>query len=98
MKASFQHKTVNDPFGDPVLYVKLFKEKRALMFDCGDISPLSSGTMLKVTDLFITHTHIDHFIGFDTLLRTLLSRKNAPLRIFGPANITDCVEGKLMGY
>ena len=98
MKASFQHKTVNDPFGDPVLYVKLFKEKRALMFDCGDITPLSSGSMLKITDLFITHTHIDHFIGFDRLLRTLLSRKNAPLRIFGPANITDCVEGKLRGY
>lgn len=80
-----------------MLYVRLFREKRALMFDCGDITRLSLSQMLKVTDLFITHTHIDHFIGFDRLLRSLLSRET-PLRVYGPSGITACVQGKLNGY
>ncbi|HYA12050.1 MAG TPA: hypothetical protein VEF37_03615, partial [Thermodesulfovibrionales bacterium] len=37
------------------------------------------------------------FVGFDTLLRALL-RRDIPLRVYGPANITDCIEGKLKGY
>jgi ribonuclease Z len=97
MKPSFHHKLVNGPYEDPVLYIRLFREKRALMFDCGDLSPLSLSQMLRVTDLFVTHTHIDHFIGFDRMLRSLLSRER-PLRVFGPANIIDAVEGKLGGY
>jgi len=97
MKPSFHHKLVNGPYEDPVLYVRLFREKRALMFDCGDITPLSLSQMLKVSDLFVTHTHIDHFIGFDRLLRTLL-RREAPLRVYGPGGISRCVEGKLKGY
>lgn len=88
---------INNPFEDPGVYIRLFREKRALLLDIGDISHLSLGQMLKVTDLFVTHTHIDHFIGFDRLLRSLLSREK-PLRVYGPQNIIDCVEGKLKGY
>lgn len=97
MKPTFHHKLVNGPYEDPVLYVRLFREKRALMFDCGDITPLSLSQMLRVSDLFVTHTHIDHFIGFDRLLRSLLSRES-PLRVYGPGGISRCVEGKLRGY
>src|SRR5208283_5338402 len=49
------------------------------------------------TEVFVSHTHIDHFIGFDMLLRVVLRRED-PLKIFGPANIISCVEGKLKGY
>jgi ribonuclease Z len=97
MKPSFHHKLVNGPYEDPVLYVRLFREKRALMFDCGDITPLTLSQMLRVSDLFVTHTHIDHFIGFDRMLRSLLSRET-PLRVYGPGGISRCVEGKLKGY
>lgn len=97
MKSSFDHRLVNGPFEDTVLYVRLKREKRALMFDCGEISSLAPGELLKVTDLFITHTHIDHFIGFDRLLRAILIRKE-PLNVYGPESITDRIEGKLRGY
>jgi ribonuclease Z len=40
---------------------------------------------------------MDHFIGFDSILRAVL-RREEPLRIFGPENIISCVEGKLRGY
>jgi len=97
MKPTFIHSLVNDPFEDPSLFIRIMRERRALLFDIGNISRLSPGDLQKITDVFVTHTHIDHFIGFDTLIRALLRRERA-LRVYGPSNITDCVEGKLRGY
>lgn len=97
MASSFQSFLVNDLFGDPALYVGLPWERRALLFDLGDVSGLSAGRLLKITDVFVTHTHIDHFVGFDHLLRVLLGRDQA-LRLYGPPGFIQCVEGKLRGY
>ncbi len=97
MKPTFLHRLVNGPFEDPSLFVRLMREKRAILFDIGNISGLSPGDLQKITDVFVSHTHIDHFIGFDMLVRALL-RREIPLRVYGPSNIADCVEGKLKGY
>lgn len=97
MKPTFHHRAVNSHFDDPSLYVRFLREKRALLFDAGDIRGLGQADMLKISDLFVSHTHIDHFIGFDMILRALL-RRETPLRVFGPSNIADCLEGKLRGY
>ncbi|MEW6584739.1 MAG: ribonuclease Z [Nitrospirota bacterium] len=97
MKSTFIHRLVNSPFEDPSLFVRIVRERRAFLVDIGNISRLSPGDLQKITDVFVTHTHIDHFIGFDTLLRALL-RRDIPLRVYGPSNIADCVEGKLRSY
>src|SRR4030066_2321980 len=97
MKPTFIHKLINGPFEDPSLFVRILREKRAFLFDIGSLYRLKPGDLQKITDVFVTHTHIDHFIGFDTLLRALL-RRESPLRVYGPSNITECVEGKLRGY
>lgn len=97
MKPTFHHMLVNGPFEDPCLYIRVTRERRAFLFDLGYINRLRPGDLQKITDVFVTHTHIDHFIGFDTLLRALLRRKT-PLRVYGPENIIDCIEGKLKGY
>lgn len=97
MKPTFIHRLVNGPFEDPALFVRIMREKRAFLFDVGSINKLKPGDLQKITDVFVTHTHIDHFIGFDTLLRALL-RRETPLRVYGPPHITECVEGKLRGY
>jgi len=97
MKPTFIHNLVNSHFEDPSLFVRIMREKRAFLFDIGNITKLHPGDLQKITEVFVTHTHIDHFIGFDTLLRALL-RREIPLRVFGPSNIIDCVEGKLKGY
>lgn len=88
---------INSPFGDPGLFVPFFHEKRALLFDLGDISVLSAKDILKITHCFVSHTHMDHFIGFDHLLRITLGREKA-LHIFGPKGIHENVAGKLAGY
>jgi len=97
MEPIFRYRLVNDLFGDPALFVRILREKRALQFDLGDIGRLTPSEIYKITDVFVTHTHIDHFIGFDTLLRAVL-RRQLPLNIYGPPNITRCVAGKLRGY
>jgi ribonuclease Z len=97
MASSFRSFLVNDLFGDPAVYVALPWERRALLFDLGDISRLSAGRLLKVTDVFVSHAHLDHFVGFDHLLRVLLGRPKG-LRLYGPPDFIDHVEGKLRGY
>lgn len=97
MKPTFHTYAVNGPFEDPCVYVRIIREGRGVLFDAGDLGRLESGNILKTTDIFVTHTHMDHFIGFDLVLRSIL-RRETPLRIFGPESITDCIEGKLKGY
>ena len=45
---SMRDKNMSD-FEDPGLFIPLLFEKRALMFDLGDIHKLSHGDILKVT-------------------------------------------------
>lgn len=97
MRPSFHPRLVNSPLDDPGLLVGFPFENRSLMFDAGDTSPLSPRELLKVTHLFISHTHMDHFIGFDRILRLFLGRP-AKLRVFGPAGFLTNLEGKLAAY
>jgi len=97
MKPGFHHKLLNSFFEDPSLFVRIAREKRSALFDAGDIRSLSFSDIYKVTDVFITHTHIDHFIGMDMILRVIL-RREVPLNIYGPPEIISCIEGKLKGY
>lgn len=97
MRPSFHPRLINGPFNDPGLFIPFLFQKRALIFDLGDINGLPAKDILKISHAFVTHTHVDHFIGFDRLLRIMLGRdKN--LALFGPPDFIKNVEGKLAGY
>ena len=95
--SAFAPHLVNGPFGDPGLYIHLRLEGRALVFDLGQNEALSATEMLRVSHVFVSHCHMDHFFGFDRLLRMFLARDKT-LQLFGPPGIIDCVAGKLRGY
>jgi ribonuclease Z len=97
MRSVFFPRLVNDPFGDPALYVLLPHRGEALLFDCGDLHPLPARDLLKIRHIFISHAHIDHLAGFDALLRHFLYREE-PLRLYGPPGFTERVAHKLAGY
>lgn len=97
MKPIFHHKPVNGPFEDPAVFVRILRERMAILFDAGDVSALSARDLMKSTDVFVTHTHIDHFIGFDMIIRALL-RRGTPVTFYGPEGIIDRIQGKLRGY
>ncbi len=97
MKPIFHVKLINDPFYDPVLFIRFLYEGRAMLFDLGDISDLSTRDMLKISHVFVSHTHMDHFVGFDILLRIFLGR-DKKIYLFGPEGFLRNIEGKLAGY
>ncbi len=97
MRPLFRPSLVNGPFGDPGLYVDVLFERRALLFDLGDIAALEPRRVLRVSDVFVTHTHMDHFIGLDRLLRLCLGR-DRPVRLYGPPGFIAQLEHRLAGY
>ena len=97
MRPIFHAHLVNGSSGDPVLYVDCLFEHRALLFDLGDIRALPPRKLLRVSHVFVTHAHMDHFIGFDGMLRILLGRER-DLHLFGPPGFLAQVEHKLSAY
>jgi ribonuclease Z len=97
MTPIFGAELVNGPFGDPTLCLDFRFESRALLFDLGDLGALAPRKILRVSDVFVSHTHMDHFAGFDRLLRLCLGRETA-VRLYGPPGFIDRVEHKLAGY
>jgi ribonuclease Z len=88
---------VNDPFGDPGVYVDFKYRREAFLFDLGDLHLLPSRKLLKIDYIFVSHTHMDHFIGFDHLLRISLGRDRR-IHLYGPPNFLRNVEDKLRSY
>jgi ribonuclease Z len=88
---------VNGRFGDPVLYVETLFETRAILFDLGDIAALSPRKIQRLEHIFVSHAHIDHFVGFDRLLRLLAGREKK-ISLYGPSGFIDHVRHKLCAY
>lgn len=97
MKPVYRPELVNDVFGDPAVYVDFLFERYALLFDLGDIRNLATRKILRINDVFVSHAHMDHFFGFDWLLRLCLGR-DRHIRLFGPPGFLAQVEAKLSGY
>lgn len=97
MRPIFQPALVNGATGDPALFIDCLFERRALLFDLGDIRALAPRKMMRISHVFVSHAHMDHFIGFDWLLRILLGREKG-LQLFGPPGFLAQVEHKLRAY
>lgn len=88
---------VNGRFGDPAVYVETLFEKHALLFDLGDLSALFPRKIQRIEHVFVSHTHIDHFFGFDLLLRLSVGRAKQ-ISLYGPDGFVDHVCHKLQAY
>jgi ribonuclease Z len=82
--------------GDPSLYIEPLNLPHAFLVDCG-IHHLGHARLLRTLFLFVSHTHLDHFIGFDSWMRVHLGGEDT-LHIIGPAGIAEHVHHKIHGY
>jgi ribonuclease Z len=88
---------VNGRFGDPAVYVEALHRPQALLFDLGDLTPVGTRDLLRIGHVFVSHMHMDHFIGFDRLLRVNVGRERQ-ITMVGPAGFAAAVGHKLQAY
>lgn len=97
MGAMLSTELVNGLNGDPAVFVYLPQGGEGILFDAGEIDRLSTRELLKVRTVCISHTHVDHFIGFDRLLRVNIPHFRT-IEVIGPAGITSNILGKFASY
>jgi ribonuclease BN (tRNA processing enzyme)/polynucleotide 5'-kinase involved in rRNA processing len=83
---------LNGVFGDPLLHVRLRHQGRSLLFDLGDGRRLPTRIAHQVTDVFISHAHMDHISGFQWLLRSSFGAR-PPCRVYGPPGLAQHIVG-----
>ncbi len=78
--------------------------REVLLFDCGEGTQRqfmqSSVSFMKVTNIFITHFHGDHFLGLPGLIQSMsFSGRKEPLALHGPPGMIETAEQLLsLGY
>jgi ribonuclease Z len=87
---------INGVFGDPLLHLRLHQQHRSLLFDLGDSGRLPTRIAHQVSDVFISHAHIDHIGGFLWLLRSRLGDFPS-CRLFGPPGLAGHIKGMIDG-
>jgi len=92
-----KHYLINDKFEDPGIVIEVENLGDYLLFDIGNIYNLDRHLIKKINKIFISHTHMDHFVGFDYLLRNKLGKAQT-VDIYGISPLADNVYCKLQGY
>ena len=88
---------VNPIHHDPALLLTLPQSAERWLLDCGDLHPLPLHDLQHVSTVFLSHAHIDHWIGLDALMRAQLFVPHT-LSIVGPAGLLGMLQGRLAGY
>ena len=65
--------------------------------ECGEAKSLTVKECQNTKAIFISHTHIDHFVNFDTILRHQIGGKQRVI-ICGPTDITKQVQSRIQSY
>ncbi len=93
----FDATLVNGQTGDAGLLVRLEGRRGLFLLDCGETRRVPYADLIAVTELFVSHAHVDHIIGFDHLMRVNLPFEKT-LRVFGPPGTVEVIGNRLAGY
>ncbi|WP_457641058.1 MBL fold metallo-hydrolase [Persephonella sp.] len=96
-KPRIKHYLINEKTDDPGIVIEIESLGEYILFDIGNIRKLNRNLIKKINKIFISHTHMDHFIGFDHLLRNKLGKAHE-VQIFGIDPLAHNIYCKLQGY
>ncbi len=82
---------------DPILLLRVRPTGSSLLFDCGQIHQLAKRVLTSIDAIFISHGHMDHWLGIDSFTRHLHASSKV-VDLFGPPGITDKLEKRLAAY
>ena len=82
---------------DISILVKLDNHPWNYLCECGDASDLTVKEVQNCNAIFISHTHIDHFVNFDTVIRHQIGIQRKVV-ICGPEGIAQQVQSKIRSY
>jgi ribonuclease Z len=79
------------------------REGETMLFDCGEGTQqqmMRAKTGMKISSIFITHFHADHFLGIPGLIQTMsFNGRTDPLDIYGPTRTNQMVKLMIeLGY
>lgn len=91
------YQLVNGSVGDPVLLIDYPGRNDAILLDAGDNGRLSLKTLGDLEAVFITHHHVDHFIGLDRIIRANIDSDKV-LSLFGPPGTIQKIYDRIKAY
>jgi len=102
MKISFPFRNLMPTFfagllDDPLLLLRTRSNGRHFMFDCGQLHHLAKRSFTNLDAIFVSHAHMDHWMGIDSVVRHLIAAGKT-VDIYGGPGIADKFEHKLSGY
>jgi ribonuclease Z len=84
-------------FDDPLLLVRVRPTGRALLFDCGKIHHFAKRVYTSIDAIFISHAHMDHFMGMDSVIRHSHASPRT-IDVFGPPGLAKRMSNKFACY
>lgn len=82
---------------DVSILLQLDNHPHNYIIDCGEASKYSVKEFQDTKAIFISHTHFDHFINFDQVIRHQIGL-GGQVVVCGPEGIAQNVAAKLKGY
>ncbi|MGM0555236.1 MAG: MBL fold metallo-hydrolase [Myxococcota bacterium] len=93
----FEVSLLGGPFDDPSAYISLLHHERGMLVDFGESWRLPTRLHHQLTDVFLTHAHVDHFAGFVDVLRRRVHVRDA-CRVWGPRGTARRVEAMIDAF
>ncbi|CAM1372490.1 MBL fold metallo-hydrolase [Tenacibaculum xiamenense] len=87
----------NKPNEDISILIKPDNHSWNYLCECGEASDLTVREIQNCNAIFISHTHIDHFVNFDAIIRHQLGIQRT-ITICGPMHIAKQVQNRIVSY
>lgn len=85
------------PCGDAGLFLDILGEGKGLLFDLGHQPRLPTRLLRRASSVFISHTHLDHFVDVAHFVRASITRTD-PIDLYGPPGLLKNVQGLFSAF